>query len=140
MPLALHLLKLCVGVSEVSELADWQERRRRENARIFHVTRMIPRRRDEVLDGGSLYWVIRAKITVRQQIIDIEPFTDVDGINRCRLVFDPELVLVKPVPKRAFQGWRYLKADDAPADLGKQNGDADLPVEMRLELAELGLL
>ena len=138
--MALHLLKLCVGVSEVSELADWQERRRRENARIFHVTRMIPRRRDEVLDGGSLYWVIRAKITVRQQIIDIEPFTDVDGINRCRLVFDPELVLVKPVPKRAFQGWRYLKAEDAPADLGKQNGHADLPVEMRLELAELGLL
>jgi hypothetical protein len=137
---ALHILKLCVGVSEVSELADWQERRLRENARIFHVTRMMPRRRDEVLDGGSLYWVIRAKITVRQQIIDIEPFTDVDGINRCRLVFDPELVLVKPVPKRAFQGWRYLKAEDAPADLSKQNGDADLPVEMRLELAELGLL
>ena len=138
--MALHLLKLCVGVSEVSELQDWQQRRLRENSRIFHVTRMIPRRRDEVLDGGSLYWVIRAKITVRQQIIDIEPFTDVDGINRCRLVFDPELVLVKPVPKRAFQGWRYLKAEDAPADLGRQEGDADLPVEMRLELAELGLL
>ena len=138
--MALHILKLCVGVSEVSELADWQERRLRENARIYHVTRMMPRRRNEVLDGGSLYWVIRAKITVRQRIIDIEPFTDVDGINRCRLVFDPELVLVKPVPKRAFQGWRYLKPEDAPADLGKQNGDADLPVEMRLELAELGLL
>lgn len=138
--MTLHLLKLCVGVSEVSELEDWQQRRLRENSRIFHVTRMIPRRRDEVLDGGSLYWVIRAKITVRQQIIDIEPFTDVDGINRCRLVFDPELVLVKPVPKRAFQGWRYLKAEDAPADFGRQEGDADLPVEMRLELAELGLL
>lgn len=138
--MALHLLKLCVGVSEVCELADWQERRLRENKRVFHVTRMMPRRRDEVLDGGSLYWVIRAKISVRQRIIDIEPFTDVDGINRCRLVFDPELVLVKPVPKRAFQGWRYLKPEDAPADLGRQNGESDLPVEMRLELAELGLL
>ena len=138
--MALHLLKLCVGVSEVSELVDWQQRRLRENSRIFHVTRMIPRRRDEVLDGGSLYWVIRAMITVRQQIIDIEPFTDIDGINRCRLVFDPELVLVKPVPRRAFQGWRYLKDEDAPADLSKLAGDADLPAKMRLELAELGLL
>ena len=138
--MALHLIKLCVGVSEVQEQVDWQAQRLRDNGRIYHVTRMVPRRREEILDGGSLYWVIRAMIAVRQRIIDIEPFTDVDGINRCRLVFDPDLVLVRPVPRRAFQGWRYLKAEDAPPDLSKLGGDADLPAKMRHELAELGLL
>lgn len=136
----LHLVKLCVGVSEVQEQVDWQQQRLRDNGRIYHVTRMIPRRGEELLDGGSLYWVIRAMITVRQRIIDIEPFTDIDGINRCRLVFDPDLVLVKPVPRRAFQGWRYLKDEDVPPDLGINTGDADLPAKMRHELAELGLL
>ncbi len=136
----LNLVKLCVGVSEVSELAHWQSIRLREQKRIFHVTRMIPRRRDEVLDGGSLYWVIKAMISVRQRIVDIEPFTDIDGINRCRLVFDPQLVLVRPTPRRAFQGWRYLKAEDAPPDLAVGDKTADMPSEMRNELAELGLL
>jgi hypothetical protein len=138
--LPLNLVKLCVGVSEVSELAEWQALRLREQKRVFHVTRMIPRRRDELLDGGSLYWVIKAMIAVRQRIVDIEPFTDADGINRCRLVFDPELVLVRPTPRRAFQGWRYLKAEDAPPDLAIGDKSADLPSEMRNELAELGLL
>jgi hypothetical protein len=136
----MHLVKLCVGVSEPQELADWQQIRLRENARIFHVTRMVPKLRDDILDGGSLYWVMRAMITVRQRIVDIEPFTDIDGINRCRLVFDPELVLVRPVPRRAFQGWRYLKPEDAPPDLGRADAGSDLPAEMRHELAELGLL
>ncbi len=138
--MALHLIKLCVGVNDVQEQVDWQQRRLREEGRVYHVTRMMPRRRDEILAGGSLYWVIRAMIIVRQRIADIEPFTDEDGINRCRLVFDPELVLVRPVPRRAFQGWRYLRDEDAPPDLGRQ-GDVDgLPAKMRHELAELGLL
>lgn len=138
--MALHLVKLCVGVSEVQELADWQALRLKQNRRLFHVTRMVPRRRDEILDGGSLYWVIRAMITVRQRIIDIEPFTDKEGINRCRLVFDPELVLVRPVPRRAFQGWRYFLAEDAPPDLGRHDEARDIPAKMRRDLAELGLL
>ena len=136
----LNLVKLCVGVSDVSELAHWQAERLRQQRRIFHVTRMIPRRRDEVLAGGSLYWVIKAMIVVRQRIVDIEPFTDADGINRCRLIFDPELVLVRPTPRRAFQGWRYLNAEDAPPDLETGDGSAELPSKMRNELAELGLL
>lgn len=138
--MTLHIVKLCVGVSEVQQLADWQVLRMKQNRRVFHVTRMMPRRGDEIVGGGSLYWVIRAMITVRQRITKIEPFTDEEGIKRCRLVFDPELVLVRPVPRRAFQGWRYLLDEDVPPDLGRHDAASELPAQMRHELAELGLL
>ena len=138
--LPLHLIKLCVGVGEISELAEWQKLRLKQNKRVFHVTRMIPRRSAEIVGSGSLYWVIKAKVAVRQRIFEIEPFTDEDGINRCRLIFDPKLVPVRPVPRRAFQGWRYLKDEDAPPDLSGSDVDAGLPAKMRNELVELGLL
>jgi hypothetical protein len=99
---------------------------------------MIPKRRDDVLDGGSLYWVVKGFISVRQRLLDIRPFTDREGIQRCHLVYDKELVLVAPNPRRAFQGWRYLEPKDAPPDLSK--GSADMPDKLRRELAELGLL
>jgi len=137
--LSLHLVKLCVGVGEISELADWQKRRRREKKRVYHVTRMMPRRATELLDGGSLYWVIRGLILVRQRIIAIEPFVDDDEIDRCKLVFDPVLVPVEPRPRRPFQGWRYLDGGEAPADIPDGLGDG-LPAKLRAELAALGLL
>ena len=137
--MTLHLVKLCVGVDEVPELADWQRRRRREKKRVYHVTRMMPRRAAEILAGGSIYWVIRGLILVRQRIIAIEPFVDDDEIERCKLVFDPALVAVQPQPRRAFQGWRYLDGDDAPVDI-KGSADAALPAKLRAELAALGLL
>jgi hypothetical protein len=137
--LSLHLVKLCVGVGEISELADWQKRRRREKKRVYHVTRMMPRRAAELLDGGSLYWVIRGLILVRQRIIAIEPFVDDDEIDRCKLVFDPLLVPVEPRPRRPFQGWRYLDGGEAPADIPGGLGDG-LPAKLRAELAALGLL
>jgi hypothetical protein len=143
----LHLIKLCVGVDKVEQLAAWQEDRARRAAKdpsfppLGHVTRMTPRRRDELLDGGSLYWVIKGVIQVRQRLIDIVRFDDDDGISRCRLVFDPELVLTERQPKRPFQGWRYLKAQDAPRDLDNvPKGEQELSAEMREELATLGLL
>ena len=136
----LNIVKLCVGVSEVSQLAEYQKIRLAENSRIFHVTRMVPRRQKEVLDGGSLYWVMRGKILSRQLITDIEEFTDPEGIRRCRLVLDQELVLVRPTPKRAFQGWRYFKQEDVPPDLTKNEQTDDLSPEMRAELVELGLI
>lgn len=101
---------------------------------------MIPKRTDELLAGGSLYWVIKGNIQVRQHLIDIRPFTDKEGIKRCDLVLEPRLILTQWQPRRAFQGWRYLKPDDAPADLGTGSGIADMPPDLRLELAELGLL
>ena len=138
--MALHMLKLCVGVGEISELADWQERRLRNEGRIYHVTRMVPRRASEITAGGSIYWVMRGKILARQKIIEIEKFTDPEGIKRCRLIFDQKLVPVRPTPKRAFQGWRYLKPENAPPDLTEQERKMDIPAGMRAELVELGLL
>ena len=142
--MVLHLVKLCVGVNEVQDLVDWQRKRlkgRGKKVELFHTTRMVPKRADEIVTGGSLYWVIKGNIQVRQQIVDIRPFKDDDGIRRCHLVFDPELVLTRWQPRRAFQGWRYLRAEDAPDDLPKGNSDASaIPPEMRQDLMELGLL
>jgi len=138
--MALNILKLCVGVNEIAELAQWQDERLRRTKRIYHVTRMVPRRAAEIVGKGSIYWVIRGTIMVRQKIIAIEPFTDTDGIGRCKLVFDPELVPVRPVPRRAFQGWRYLEGADAPPDLSRRPGDEALSDKMAAELAELGLI
>ena len=137
--MALHLLKLCVGVGEVDELRAWQERRLASGGEIFHITRMVPRREAELLAGGSLYWVIKGRIQCRQRLLEIRTFTDGEGIRRCRLVLDRDLVLTRSQPRRAFQGWRYLDAKDAPRDLPAGSGDG-LPAAMRAELAELGLL
>ncbi len=135
--MALHLVKLCVGVSTVEELAEWIESLSGEQA---HTTRMIPRRADELLDGGSLYWVIKGNIQVRQRLLAIRPFIDGEGIERCHLVLGRELVATLWQPRRAFQGWRYLTAADAPADVANAGGVASLPPQLRSELAQLGLL
>lgn len=105
-----------------------------------HTTRMVPTRRDELLDGGSLYWVIKGRIQVRQHLLDIRPFTDDAGVKRCDLVLEPRLILTQYQPKRPFQGWRYLKADDAPADIKTSGKGEALSEQMRQELSELCLL
>ena len=144
--MTLHLVKLCVGVSTIEELQDWVDYRLAEKLRLGeapeskHTTRMVPKRIGELLDGGSLYWVIKGNVQVRQRLIAIRPFTDKEGIHRCDLVLEPRLVPTQWQPRRAFQGWRYLKPEEAPADLGSDEGAAALPPELRLELAELGLL
>jgi hypothetical protein len=137
--MALHLIKLCVGVDSVEDLQGWRDRAYGRNRPSVHTTRMTPKRRDEVLDGGSLYWVIKRVVQVRQTILDLEEFTDSGGIKRCRIHLDGELVRTAPSPRRAFQGWRYLKAEDAPADLGEgATGGEDLPDDLRLKLIEMG--
>jgi hypothetical protein len=140
----LHLIKLCVGCDSVKELQDWIKTRmkaRKTRKEHIHTTRMAPKRADELLDGGSLYWVIRGSVACRQELIDVRPFVDKDGIGRCRLVLRPKVVLVAPRPYRAFQGWRYLAAKDAPPDLDRAApGAADMPETLRRELRELGLL
>jgi len=136
----LHLLKLCVGIESVDELRHWTRVRAKTNpgAVYAHVTRMRPSRADEVLDGGSLYWVIKGQIAVRQKLVGLEDFVDCAGVRRCALHLDDEIVSVAPRPCRAFQGWRYLKAEDAPPDLG--GAGSDMPEELRRQLSELGLL
>ena len=144
----LHLLKLCVGAESLDDLRTWIdttiERKKRAGlpAEQIHTTRMMPRQRDELLDGGSLYWVIKGTIQARQRLIDIRPFTDAEGIGRCNLVLEPELIATRPQPRRPFQGWRYLKPGDAPDDLsiGSAEGAESLTPTMRQDLIELGLL
>lgn len=145
--MTVHLLKLCVGVDAVRELESHQAQRREQYRRAgrevvnVHVTRNTPRRADEVVDGGSLYWVIRRQIRVRQRIIRIDEVRDEEGRRRCGLILGPDLVRTEPRAFRPFQGWRYLAVEDAPADLaGGRDDSDDMPAEMRRELRALGLL
>jgi hypothetical protein len=143
----IHLLKLCVGCESVEDLLDWQAARAAErraggvDPRPFHVTRMWPKRGDELLDGGSLYWVVKGLVLCRQRVVALERQTGDDGIERCRLRLDPEIVRTTPQPRRAFQGWRYLRPTDAPADLALASAGAPaLPAALAAGLAEIGVL
>ncbi|NVO17067.1 MAG: DUF1489 domain-containing protein [Rhodoplanes sp.] len=142
----LHLLKLCVGCDGIADLEDWIRERLAKRPKgsprqHVHVTRMTPKRGEELLDGGSLYWVIRGEIACRQTLVGIEPFVDGEGVGRCRLLLEPTVVPVEPRPYRAFQGWRYLAPKDAPSDLARSGKDVTaMPEEMRRELRSLGLL
>lgn len=140
----LHLIKLSVGAESIKDLDGWIKERLKKSKtnRHIHITRMTPKRDAELLDGGSIFWVIKGEILVREKLIGIEPFRDKDGIGRCRLVMEPKLIPVMPRPMRAFQGWRYLTPKDAPSDLGKRASDgiAAMPEPLRRELRDLGLL
>lgn len=144
--MAVHLLKLCVGCDSVEQLVASVERTkaRQQKAGVaqeyIHTTRMVPKRADELEEGGSLYWVIKGNIQCRQRLMAIRPFTDANGIGRCDLVMEPKVIPTYWQPKRAFQGWRYLKGTEAPADLDGKAGMASVPPDLRIELAELGLL
>jgi hypothetical protein len=142
----LNIIKLCVGASSIEDLAQWQAERLREQKargetpRLFHATLQTPKRQAE-LKGGSLYWVIKGIVQVRQKLLGFEDGTKKDGSPCCLILLDRKLVPVRPVPRRAFQGWRYLPEDDAPEDLRAGSGDlASLPPEMRRALTELGLI
>ena len=136
-----HLLKLCVGADSIEDLLDWQrsQRARWPEGCAVHVTRMWPKRADEVLAGGSLYWVIKGQVRVREEILALRAVTDAAGVSHCDIVLSGDLVEVEARPCRPFQGWRYLAAEVSPRDL-KSEAVADLPVEFLRELAGLGLL
>jgi hypothetical protein len=145
--MSLHLIKLCVGADSIQDLQEWVAEKSLNaiaaglEPHSVHTTRMVPKRVEELLDGGSLYWVIKGQVMARQKLLDIETFTGGDGIQRCHLVLGPEVIETASQPKRPFQGWRYLKDEEAPRDLGKLGEDvAALPESLRRELAELGLL
>lgn len=139
--MTLHLIKLCVGVSEIEELRQWVAQMLTSGAVDDHVTRMFPKKREEILAGGSLYWVMRGMIMCRQPIADLQEVVDTEGIHRCRIVFEPKVIAVRPTPRRAFQGWRYLLPEDAPLDLkAGQSSPEAMPEAMRRELAALALI
>ena len=143
--MAIHLQKLSVGSESIATLQDWQKMvvRRRAKKGLSphhqHVTRMFPKQKEALLDGGSIYWVIKGLIQCRNEIVDLEETQTKDGRKACAIVMDPNLIAVVPTPKRPFQGWRYLKVEDAPSDLGLINGAGDLPPELRAKLVNLGV-
>lgn len=132
----IHIVKLCVGADDVADLENWQKRVMQSYPLPVHHTRMIPKRGDELADGGSIYWVIRGLIQVRQEIVEVKQITDRTGRKACELVFNKELIGVEPTPKRPFQGWRYLKPEDAPADLRVGSGAIEMPANLRAELRD----
>lgn len=138
----LHMIKLSVGTESIEGLARWQDYRRAETGSDYnrHLTRNFPRRAEELLaGGGSMYWVIKGVILARQRIHGFEPRENQEGERRCAIVLEPELIPTAPRAHRPFQGWRYLKPEDAPADLADTNTD-ELPPELAEELRVLGLL
>jgi hypothetical protein len=127
-------------VRDIAHLHALQKTRADQNPPLRHFTRNFPKRAEELLDGGSMYWVITGTILVRQRLVGIERATESDGTPTTALVLDPKLVRLEARPMRAFQGWRYLPPADAPADLTAGSTSADMPEEMRRQLAALGLL
>lgn len=144
--MSLNMIKLCVGCESVEDLEEWialrldQRRRAGEPAEQWHTTRMVPTRAAELCGGGSLYWVIKGNVQCRQRLLAVRPFVDGEGISRCHLVLEPVVVRTGWQPRRPFQGWRYFQLKDAPSDLGKDDAVAEMPLKLRQELAELGLL
>jgi hypothetical protein len=140
-PVPLHMIKLSVGTEDVEDLRQWHARRLAETGRVFHRTRSMPRRREELLAGGSIYWVIKGFVLARQRFTGIERTHYSDGSTATLLVLDPDLVRTLPTPHRPFQGWRYLDPAAAPGDLRDlAGGAAEMPLEMLTELRQLGLM
>ena len=139
----INLIKLSVGSESVETLAAWQEMRMAElpDGLPRHVTRMWPKREAEILNGGSIYWVIKGVIQCRQKVLRLDEVIGEDGIRRCAIILDPELHRTQGALKRPFQGWRYLKPEDTPPDLpkGRKSEDA-LPPELNRALAEIGVI
>lgn len=143
--MTMHLIKLSVGPESLDELVAWQKERLRElkkkdkKPELIHVTRHMPKRSEEVLDGGSIYWVIKGVIVARQRLLELRPIKK-GGVTYCGLVHDKKMVPVDWRQHRAFQGWRYLAPKDAPKDAAARSKGDNLPDSLRQELVALGLL
>ncbi|WP_457647712.1 DUF1489 family protein [Profundibacter sp.] len=138
----INLVKLSVGIDSVEHLQTYRARILREGGPKHprHITRMWPRREKELLNGGSIYWVIKGVIQCRQRVIRLDEVIGEDGIRRCAIVMDPEIIRTQSAVRRPFQGWRYLEPADSPADLGKGAvAGGDLPVELMSALADIGV-
>ena len=133
-----HLKKLSVGSASFEALQEWQNSRVAAHMPLMHVTRNRPRRADEILAGGSIYWIIKGVMIARQKIIDLAEVQRADGLPACGLVLSAELIPTTPAKMRIFQGWRYLEAKDAPPDIGT-NDTGDMPAELAAELRDLGI-
>jgi hypothetical protein len=137
-----NLVKLSVGTESIDDMLGWQRQRagQVQNGQYYHVTRMWPKREAELLDGGSIYWVIKGVIQCRQDILELREIIGQDEIRRCGLVLAPDIIRTASTPKKAFQGWRYLSPADAPHDLtDSQQAEDTLPPDLQKALAALGV-
>ena len=137
--MTIHVVKLCVGAESIDDMIAWQTRQMRTLPNPIHRTRTYPKQAEEMLNGGSIYWVVKRAIRFRQRIIDIRKVDDEDGRSLCELHFDPELIQTYAQPKRPFQGWRYLKAHDAPRDLKSGQRALDIPADLDEALKAAGV-
>ena len=141
-----HIKKLCVGLNHIDQLRDWQSKRGFKGSGGFkivcHLTRATPKKHNEILAGGSLYWIIKGWIIARNPIVGLEPVEDEEGRKKCSIVLKCGPIAVVPIRHRPFQGWRYLNREDAPQDLSKFNtvSSEPMPPEMAAKLNELGLI
>ncbi len=144
--MTIHIKKLCVGVDNLDQLRDWQTRKGVKGPGgvkvVRHVTRATPKRSEEVLNGGSLYWVIKGWILARNKILGLEPVEDHEGRRKCAIILEAGPIEVIPTKHRPFQGWRYLDAEEAPKDLNYFKGKNSelIPPDLASKLNELGLL
>lgn len=143
--MTLHLIKLCVGAESIEDLAKWQAgrlaelKKKKKPPELVHVTRQTPKRAEELLEGGSLYWIIKGYVAARQPLLELRPLVR-NGVPHCGIVYAPKIIPVARRAHRPFQGWRYLNAKDAPPDASSLKGGKGLPDALKAELAELGLL
>lgn len=142
----INLVKLCVGIDSLADLQTYRAARTAMAKETgvpdvsTHVTRMWPKRAPEILNGGSLYWVIKGVILARQTILRLDERIGADGIRRCAIIMDPTIVQTQAAPRRPFQGWRYLAPADSPPDLAATRlYDDELPNSLNMALAEIGL-
>ena len=141
--MGLHLIKSAVGISNVPELLSRQKIFLGDYGRVFNVTRYSPKRSEEILDGGSMYWIISRQIRARQKILGIEKFkSNNNKTEKTALVLDKKIYLTIPVPRRPHQGWRYLEDSQAPPDINNEQSEQTrkLPENLVLELRNLGLI
>jgi len=139
----IHLVKLSVGSETVEDMSEWQTTRRAQtdDGLPRHITRMWPKREQALLNGGSIFWVIKGFLQCRQHILRLDEVIGSDGIRRCAIVLDPQIIRTTSAKKRPFQGWRYLPVSDAPIDLAAQRENEDqLPPELANALADIGVV
>lgn len=145
--MTVHLVKIAVGADSIEDIAEFQKQRRaklkaeRGKPILIHKTRNMPKRESEIIKAGSIYWIVKGFIRVRQRILGFEKRADKEGRPYCEIRLDPKLVRTVPLAHKPIQGWRYMEMDAVPADLtGKAAKSDEMPPEMMMQLRELGLL
>jgi len=130
----LHLTKVAFGATSLEDMHGWFAGRGEE---ALLTTRYLPKRHAEIMDGGSLYWILKHQLIARSPILR---FAEAEG-GKTHIVIAARLVAIHPRPRRAHQGWRYLEDSDAPRDwIGDGSDGEPLPPALAGELAKLGLI